>query len=142
MRSLRFQLDLSLIIIMREVGLSHNCSNYTITPKGEQDNLASVFGSSHVFPPHLYCLRSRLRRILRCVARLALLWYHTVVLPFFALDGSDTHEGLLEAKDILQKKSVVYPNSSLFMFFKGRVHRLEVCRADSGLEMTRNVKHV
>lgn len=61
--------------------------------------------------------------------RLALLWYHTVVLPFFALDGSDTHEGLLEAKAILQRKSVVYPNSSLFMFFKGRVHRLEVCEA-------------
>ena len=58
--------------------------------------------------------------------RLALLWYHTVVLPFFALDGSDTHAGLLEAKAILQRKSVVYPNSSLFMFFKGRVQRLEV----------------
>lgn len=63
--------------------------------------------------------------------RLALLWYHTVVLPFFALDGSDTHEGLLEAKAILQRKSVVYPNSSLFMFFKGRVHRLEVCSAET-----------
>lgn len=59
--------------------------------------------------------------------RLALLWYHTVVLPFFALDGSDTHAGLTEAKAILQRKSVVYPNSSLFMFFKGRVQRLEVC---------------
>lgn len=59
--------------------------------------------------------------------RLALLWYHTVVLPFFALDGSDTQAGLLEAKAILQRKSVVYPNSSLFMFFKARVQRLEVC---------------
>ena len=68
--------------------------------------------------------------------RLALLWYHTVVLPFFALDGSDTHEGLLEAKAILQRKSVVYPNSSLFMFFKGRVHRLEVRTAGSWLAMT------
>uniref|UniRef100_A0AAX7TDZ4 Tetratricopeptide repeat protein 39C n=2 Tax=Astatotilapia calliptera TaxID=8154 RepID=A0AAX7TDZ4_ASTCA len=61
------------------------------------------------------------------LATLALLWYHTVVLPFFALEGSDTHAGLLEAKAILQRKSVVYPNSSLFMFFKGRVQRLEVC---------------
>lgn len=61
--------------------------------------------------------------------RLALLWYHTVVLPFFALEGSDTHAGLMEAKAILQRKSVVYPNSSLFMFFKGRVQRLEVCTA-------------
>lgn len=68
--------------------------------------------------------------------RLALLWYHTVVLPFFALDGSHTHEGLLEAKAILQRKSVVYPNSSLFMFFKGRVQRLEVCESSSGEMMT------
>uniref|UniRef100_A0A8C6M1J3 Tetratricopeptide repeat domain 39C n=1 Tax=Nothobranchius furzeri TaxID=105023 RepID=A0A8C6M1J3_NOTFU len=66
------------------------------------------------------------------LATLALLWYHTVVLPFFALDGSDTHEGLLEAKAILQRKSVVYPNSSLFIFFKGRVQRLE-CHINSAL---------
>ncbi|XP_034386973.1 tetratricopeptide repeat protein 39C [Cyclopterus lumpus] len=66
------------------------------------------------------------------LATLALLWYHTVVLPFFALDGSNTHEGLLEAKAILQRKSVVYPNSSLFIFFKGRVHRLE-CQINSAL---------
>uniref|UniRef100_A0A3P9IZI5 Tetratricopeptide repeat domain 39C n=1 Tax=Oryzias latipes TaxID=8090 RepID=A0A3P9IZI5_ORYLA len=55
-----------------------------------------------------------------------------LVLPFFALDGSDTHEGLLEAKAILQRKSVVYPNSSLFMFFEGRVQRLE-CHINSAL---------
>lgn len=66
------------------------------------------------------------------LATLALLWYHTVVLPFFALDGSDTHSGLMEAKAILQRKCVVYPNSSLFMFFKGRVHRLE-CQINSAL---------
>lgn len=57
---------------------------------------------------------------------LALLWYHTVVQPFFALDGADSRAGLLEAKAILQKKAMVYPNSSLFIFFKGRVQRLEV----------------
>ncbi|KAI4828864.1 hypothetical protein KUCAC02_022936 [Chaenocephalus aceratus] len=51
------------------------------------------------------------------LATLALLWYHTVVLPFFALDGSDTHDGLLEAKAILQRK---------------RVHRLE-CHINSAL---------
>ncbi|XP_041861582.1 tetratricopeptide repeat protein 39C-like isoform X2 [Melanotaenia boesemani] len=66
------------------------------------------------------------------LATLALLWYHTVVLPFFALDGSDTNAGLMEAKAILQRKSVVYPNSSLFMFFKGRVQRLE-CHINSAL---------
>ncbi|KAG9356121.1 hypothetical protein JZ751_000965 [Albula glossodonta] len=66
------------------------------------------------------------------LATLALLWYHTVVLPFFALDGTDTQTGLLEAKGILQKKAAVYPNSSLFMFFRGRVQRLE-CQINSAL---------
>lgn len=58
--------------------------------------------------------------------RLALLWYHTVVRPFFALDGSDHRAGLAEAKEILRRKEAAYPNSSLFLFFKGRVQRLEV----------------
>lgn len=58
--------------------------------------------------------------------RLALLWYHTVVRPFFALDGSDHRAGLDEAKEILRRKEAAYPNSSLFMFFKGRIQRLEV----------------
>lgn len=58
--------------------------------------------------------------------RLALLWYHTVVQPFFALDGSETEAGLQSAKAILKKKEAEYPNSSLFIFFKGRVLRLEV----------------
>ncbi|XP_042354106.1 tetratricopeptide repeat protein 39C-like [Plectropomus leopardus] len=59
------------------------------------------------------------------LATLALLWYHTVVQPFFALDGTDTQAGLMEAKSILQQREAIYPNSSLFMFFKGRVQRLE-----------------
>ncbi|TRY94415.1 hypothetical protein DNTS_027949 [Danionella cerebrum] len=66
------------------------------------------------------------------LATLALLWYHTVVQPFFALDGSDSHAGLQEAKAILHKKAMVYPNSSLFIFFKGRVQRLE-CQINSAL---------
>ncbi|XP_059399647.1 tetratricopeptide repeat protein 39C [Carassius carassius] len=66
------------------------------------------------------------------LATLALLWYHTVVQPFFALDGSDSQAGLLEAKAILQQKAMVYPNSSLFIFFKGRVQRLE-CQINSAL---------
>ncbi|NXP80557.1 TT39C protein, partial [Ramphastos sulfuratus] len=64
--------------------------------------------------------------------RLALLWYHTVVRPFFALDGSDNKAGLKEAKEILAKKESAYPNSSLFMFFKGRIQRLE-CQINSAL---------
>ncbi|NXS17036.1 TT39C protein, partial [Mystacornis crossleyi] len=66
------------------------------------------------------------------LATLALLWYHTVVRPFFALDGSDNKAGLKEAKEILAKKESAYPNSSLFMFFKGRIQRLE-CQINSAL---------
>ncbi|MEE6464191.1 hypothetical protein FKM82_006210 [Ascaphus truei] len=66
------------------------------------------------------------------LATLALLWYHTVVRPFFALDGSDNQGGLKEAKEILHKKESAYPNSSLFMFFKGRIQRLE-CQINSAL---------
>ncbi|XP_066503897.1 tetratricopeptide repeat protein 39C [Hoplias malabaricus] len=66
------------------------------------------------------------------LATLALLWYHTVVQPFFALDGCDSRTGLMEAKSILQKKAVIYPNSSLFIFFRGRVQRLE-CQINSAL---------
>ncbi|XP_030069471.1 tetratricopeptide repeat protein 39C isoform X1 [Microcaecilia unicolor] len=66
------------------------------------------------------------------LATLALLWYHTVVRPFFALDGSDNQAGLQEAKEILQQKEAAYPNSSLFMFFKGRIQRLE-CQINSAL---------
>uniref|UniRef100_A0A673CU45 Tetratricopeptide repeat protein 39C-like n=1 Tax=Sphaeramia orbicularis TaxID=375764 RepID=A0A673CU45_9TELE len=66
------------------------------------------------------------------LATLALLWYHTVVQPFFALDGADTQTGLMEAKSILQQREATYPNSSLFMFFKGRVQRLE-CQISSAL---------
>ncbi|XP_030606864.1 tetratricopeptide repeat protein 39C-like isoform X1 [Archocentrus centrarchus] len=66
------------------------------------------------------------------LATLALLWYHTVVQPFFALDGTDTQSGLMEAKSILKQREAIYPNSSLFIFFKGRVQRLE-CEISSAL---------
>ncbi|XP_053293222.1 tetratricopeptide repeat protein 39C isoform X1 [Pleuronectes platessa] len=66
------------------------------------------------------------------LATLALLWYHTVVQPFFALDGTDTQAGLTEAKSILQQREATYPNSSLFTFFKGRVQRLE-CQISGAL---------
>ncbi|XP_062916614.1 tetratricopeptide repeat protein 39C isoform X3 [Mobula hypostoma] len=66
------------------------------------------------------------------LATLALLWYHTVVRPFFALDGTDAQAGLREAKEILKTKEAIYPDSSLFLFFKGRIQRLE-CKINSAL---------
>ncbi|XP_026769909.2 tetratricopeptide repeat protein 39C isoform X1 [Pangasianodon hypophthalmus] len=85
------------------------------------------------------------------LSTLALLWYHTVVQPFFALDGTETEAGLQAAKAILQKKEAEYPNSSLFIFFKGRVLRLEceISRAlicfNNALELAseqREIQHI
>ncbi|KAM9501125.1 tetratricopeptide repeat protein 39C-like [Clarias gariepinus] len=85
------------------------------------------------------------------LSTLALLWYHTVVQPFFALDGSETVAGLQAAKAILEKNEDEYPNSSLFIFFKGRVLRLEceISRAlicfNNALELAseqREIQHI
>ncbi|KAK0066384.1 tetratricopeptide repeat protein 39C [Biomphalaria pfeifferi] len=60
------------------------------------------------------------------LATLALLWYHTVLRPFFALDGANqTQAGTKEAEAIIKEKEKEFTNSSLFMFFQGRIHRLE-----------------
>ncbi|XP_017326821.1 tetratricopeptide repeat protein 39C isoform X2 [Ictalurus punctatus] len=85
------------------------------------------------------------------LSTLALLWYHTVVQPFFALDGSETEAGLQAAEAILKKKEAEYPESSLFIFFKGRVLRLEceISRAltcfNNALELAseqREIQHI
>ncbi|BFZ21000.1 hypothetical protein BsWGS_24039 [Bradybaena similaris] len=60
------------------------------------------------------------------LATLALLWYHTVLRPFFALDGANHFQaGTKEAEAIIKEKEGDFPNSSLFLFFQGRIHRLE-----------------
>ncbi|CAL1537584.1 unnamed protein product [Lymnaea stagnalis] len=60
------------------------------------------------------------------LATLALLWYHTVLRPFFALDGANQFQaGTKEAEAIIKQKEGEFTNSSLFLFFQGRIHRLE-----------------
>eukprot|EP00112_Aurelia_sp_Birch-Aquarium-sp1_P001539 Seg1166.6 transcript_id=Seg1166.6/GoldUCD/mRNA.D3Y31 product="Tetratricopeptide repeat protein 39C" protein_id=Seg1166.6/GoldUCD/D3Y31 len=58
------------------------------------------------------------------IARLSLLWYHTVVRPFCALDGNNLDAGLNEASIILDETEKHYPNSGIFLYFKALVHRL------------------
>lgn len=60
-----------------------------------------------------------------CFFRLALLWYHTIVRPFFNLDGVIVASGVEEATKILEEE-VEFQNSALFLFFKGRVERIKV----------------
>ncbi|KAF4523049.1 hypothetical protein B566_EDAN012778 [Ephemera danica] len=59
------------------------------------------------------------------VIRLTLLWYHTIVRPFFALDGSNVQAGVEEAEHLIQESQELYGESALFLFFRGRVERLK-----------------
>ncbi|XP_071948987.1 tetratricopeptide repeat protein 39C-like [Antedon mediterranea] len=67
------------------------------------------------------------------LAMLSLLWYHTVVRPFFGVDGSNTEYCIMEAKKILEVNEVKYSQSALVMFYRGRVEKLE-CRLDDSLK--------
>ncbi|XP_063917509.1 tetratricopeptide repeat protein 39C-like isoform X2 [Zophobas morio] len=58
------------------------------------------------------------------LATLSLLWYHTIVRPFYALDGSNVQAGANAATQLLQESETEYGLSALFLFFKGRVNRL------------------
>ena len=53
--------------------------------------------------------------------RIGLLWYHTIVRPFFALDGEDDGAGADEAERLLAQAEGKYPNSALFLYFKGKI---------------------
>uniref|UniRef100_F7AZ43 Tetratricopeptide repeat protein 39C n=1 Tax=Ciona intestinalis TaxID=7719 RepID=F7AZ43_CIOIN len=61
------------------------------------------------------------------LAMLCLLWYHTVVRPFFSVDGDVADAGLPEAERLLEINQEKYPTSSLVLFFQGRVRR---CKRD------------
>lgn len=71
------------------------------------------------------------------LATLALLWYHTVLRPFFALDGAnDYNAGIEEAETIIAEKESEFQNSALFLFFRGRIQRLKK-KTDESLELYR-----
>lgn len=58
--------------------------------------------------------------------RLSLLWYYTIITPFFALDGTNLDTEIEEANILLEEAQDGYAEASLFLFFKGRVERLKV----------------
>jgi hypothetical protein len=57
---------------------------------------------------------------------LALLWYHTIVRPFFGVDGHNVHAGAEAATLLINESQKEFAESSLFLFFRGKVHRLKV----------------
>lgn len=82
----------------------------------------------------LKCLdfTSRMDGMMAPLATLVLVYYHSVIRPFFALDGSNLSAGISEANRILERADLDYPDSALFLYFRSRVHILEG-RADEGL---------
>ena len=58
--------------------------------------------------------------------RLALLWFHTIVRPFFGLDGSNSRSGADAAQRLIDSSKPEFAEASLFLFFQGRVNRLKV----------------
>lgn len=55
------------------------------------------------------------------LARMALLWYHTIIRPFFALDGEEEDAGAAEAARLLEQAQTHYVNSPLFLYFQGKI---------------------
>ena len=62
-----------------------------------------------------------------CLFRLALLWFHTIVRPFFGLDGSNVRSGADAAQRLIDASKGDFSDAALFLFFQGRVDRLKVC---------------
>ena len=64
--------------------------------------------------------------------RLALLWFHTIVRPFFGLDGSNLRSGSDAAQRLIDGSKADFADSALFLFFQGRVDRLKVSLSLNG----------
>lgn len=58
--------------------------------------------------------------------RLSLLWYHTIVRPFYAVDGTNVQAGVETSLLLLKESEKEYGESSLFLFYYGRAYRLNV----------------
>ena len=58
-----------------------------------------------------------------------MLWFHTIVRPFFGLDGSNSRSGADAAQRLIDGAKPEFEEASLFLFFQGRVNRLKVYRS-------------
>lgn len=64
---------------------------------------------------------------------LALLWYHTILCPFFASSGNgEKVKKQLEVAEDLLTDSTEFRESALFLYFEGRLNRIKVCVSWSG----------
>ncbi|XP_026679550.1 tetratricopeptide repeat protein 39C-like [Diaphorina citri] len=71
----------------------------------------------------MFCKTSRDMRA--PLATLTLLWYHTIVRPFFSQNGLYSKSSLNAAKILLEDNDPEFGTSAFFLFFQGRVCRLQ-----------------
>uniref|UniRef100_A0A8D9AGD6 Tetratricopeptide repeat protein 39C n=2 Tax=Cacopsylla melanoneura TaxID=428564 RepID=A0A8D9AGD6_9HEMI len=71
----------------------------------------------------MFCKQSRDMRA--PLATLTLLWYHTIVRPFFSQTGHFSKASLNAAKILLDDNDPEFGTSAFFLFFQGRVCRLQ-----------------
>lgn len=57
------------------------------------------------------------------LATLTVLWFHVLMRPFFT--ESFTEEEIAEMRELIDKCQQQYPQSALFLFFKGRAWRIQ-----------------
>ncbi|XP_050299544.1 tetratricopeptide repeat protein 39C-like isoform X2 [Anthonomus grandis grandis] len=100
--------------------------------------LLSVLGFAANRQNGISCLMyARLGMDMRApLASLALLWYHTIVRPFYAIDGTNVQAGVEAANILIQESKQEFGDSALFLFFAGRAARLnsDVCLALSSFQ--------
>ncbi|XP_049816971.1 tetratricopeptide repeat protein 39C-like isoform X4 [Aethina tumida] len=58
------------------------------------------------------------------LATLSLLWYHTIVRPFYSMDGTNVQAGAAAARQLIAESEEKYGRSCFFLFFRGRAHRV------------------
>ncbi|KAL3272441.1 hypothetical protein HHI36_013921 [Cryptolaemus montrouzieri] len=89
--------------------------------------LTSFLGLSGNRMHGLACLMySRLGIDMRApLSTLSLLWYHCIVRPFYAFDGTNVAAGSQISEQLIRETSGEFGESALFLFFKGRVCRLK-----------------
>ncbi|XP_073997165.1 tetratricopeptide repeat protein 39C-like [Rhodnius prolixus] len=59
------------------------------------------------------------------LAILALLWYHTIMRPLLALNSQIISSGIVAADALVDESKAEFGESALFLFFRGRIHRLK-----------------
>ncbi|XP_034242799.1 tetratricopeptide repeat protein 39C-like [Thrips palmi] len=72
------------------------------------------------------------------LATLALLWYHTILCPFFASSGNgEKVKKQLEVAEDLLTDSTEFRESALFLYFEGRLNRIK-CNTSEALRCYEN----